>query len=449
MDIMRNLNVAVALVLLGFAGSVIGFEADFELVTGVDVMQLPGTVRTVFPNPGPPTAPGSFADGDRLAGTADSGGVAMYFGDGVPMFAPNEFGSLSMFFRRGSIPAGPGIIIPLMAIDYLGGPLLDLDGDAGDGVRSLIPVTGASAVLLPGTSSAIRLEPDFGAGTITLTGFDATGNNEGSPGFGPEIATLVNVLAGTTTDGMGGAAINPSVDTRAGSLAAFSGTSGMLAGVYRIENLGFEFWQDSVLDSPSTGPVLGSFQYLGTMSGWLVVRSQSGSFPVMAGEGLGSTGWPAVDVSQVGNVFAAAHGAPTATIADGTGSDVFSAAGNGGLVLGDFGGDLGAYFDSVVAASLATEKTSFVYLESAGFGINNSFDPVFGDSSSYDVVLTGASECIVLPGSAGDADGNGVLDVCDSGVGVPAASEWGMVILCLSMLIAATVVWGRRPAVAA
>ena len=48
--------------------------------------------------------------------------------------------------------------------------------------------------------------------------------------------------------------------------------------------------------------------------------------------------------------------------------DVFSASGNGGLALADFGGDLGAYLDAVVVPLVDPLSGSFVYLESVGFG---------------------------------------------------------------------------------
>ena len=38
-----------------------------------------------------------------------------------------------------------------------------------------------------------------------------------------------------------------------------------------------------------------------------------------------------------------------------------------------------------------------VYLESAGFGMNNSFDPIFGDTTGYDAVLIAQSAPIPEP----------------------------------------------------
>lgn len=417
--------------------------AEFTLVTGVDAGLSLGPSRAVLAVPGPSAAPGFFADGDRLAGTADVGSMVMYAGTGTPLLSPNQFGTLSAMFRRGTIPAGPAGFIPLQGIDFLGGPLIDLDGDPGNGQRSLVPVSGQSAVLLPGTASTIELAPDFARGLITVIEADMTGTNEGGPGIGPEVANTVNVLAGTSTGAQPGPAINPTIDTRQGTLTAFTGGSGTLPGVYRIENLGYEIWQDSLLDSPTTGPFLGTFQFLGSMRGWLVVRSSTGSFPGLGGEGLGSTLWSAVDVSRVGSMFNTAHGAPTAVIGDGTAADQYSAPNNGGVALADFGGDIGAYFDSVVVPALPPDATSFVYLESAGIGINNSFDPVFGDTNGYDVVLVASSNCVVLPGSAGDSDGNGALDACE-GIAVPALSGAGSVILCLAMIAASIVVLMRR-----
>ena len=42
---------------------------------------------------------------------------------------------------------------------------------------------------------------------------------------------------------------------------------------------------------------------------------------------------------------------------------------------------------------------SFVFLESAGFGMNNSFDPVFHDSVGYDVVIVAQSTPVPEPAS--------------------------------------------------
>lgn len=427
----RNLFSAAALSIV-FSASV--FAEPFNLVTGVDSRLSPGTPRPIFPDPGPSQAPGTFVDGDRLAGTSDTGPPVAYAGTGTPVFDPNEFGSLSFTFRRGSVAAGPNIIIPIMGIDYLGGPLLDFDGDAGNGSRSLVPAGGITT--LPGTDSSIDINPNFGSGTIQLLSADMTGNSEGSDSFGPEIAVTVNVLAGTATDGTPGSPINGGVDTRSGSLAAFTGT-GSLQGVYEINNLGYEMWQDSALDGPN-GPFLGTFQYLGQLSGWLITREVGGSFPTLAGQGLGTTAWPAVNVSEVGNTFNAAHGAPTATISGGTASDDFTVAGNGGLPLTDNSGDLGAYLDNVVIPALAADVTSFVYLESAGFGINNSFDPVFGDTVSYDLVIVAGSDCIVTPGGNGDGDGDGINDVCQSDpMAVPAASTWSMIAMVCCLFVIA------------
>ncbi len=412
----------------------------FNLVTGVDNTLAPGTPRVIFPDPGPSVAPGTFADGDRLTGTSDVGPPVAYAGTGTPFFDPNQFGSLSFTFRRGSVAAGPNVILPIMGIDFLGGPLLDLDGNDANGSRSLIPVDGGSVVTLPGTSSLIDLTPNFASNTITLESADMTGTSEGANGFGPEIAVTVNVLAGTSTNGTPGAPINGSIDSRTGSLTAFTGT-GSLQGVFRIENLGYELWQDSAIAGSPTSPFPGTLQYLGQFQGWLVTRNPDGAFPVLTGQGLGTTTWPAVDLSQIGNTFNAAHGAPTATISAGTATDDFTVAGNGGLPLSDNSGDLGAYLDNVVIVALDPNATSFVYLESAGFGINNSFDPVFSDSTGYDLVIVAGSDCIVTPGGSGDDDGDGIADDCQAGpAAVPAASTCSIIAMVIVMLVVA----GRR-----
>ena len=97
--------------------------SPFQLLTGADVGKYPGTRRAVNAVPGPSFA-GAFDDGDRLAGTSDTGGDVVYVGSGQPVIPPNYVGAFSFLFRRGSVPAFP-FFLPLMGIDYLGGPLLD------------------------------------------------------------------------------------------------------------------------------------------------------------------------------------------------------------------------------------------------------------------------------------------------------------------------------------
>jgi hypothetical protein len=85
----------------------------------------------------------------------------------------------------------------------------------------------------------------------------------------------------------------------------------------------------------------------------------------------------------------------------------------GGLPLTDFGGDLGAYLDAVVVPNLPADATSFVYLESVGFGVNNAFDPVFGDTIGYDLVLIGAARDACAGQLAGDSNCDGTVDAFD------------------------------------
>ena len=366
----------------------------FVLLTGVDAQRQPGTARTMVPIPGP-GVPGTFFDGDRLAGTSDVGPMIDYQGiGGPPMFEPNEFGALSMKFRRGSIPIGPAGVLPFMGIEFLGGPLLDLDGDLTNGSRSLIPVIGQSPVVIPGSASFIELDFDFGAGAVFLRNADIGGNNEGGQSIGPEIATILVTIAGTGPTGQQSGPINPGIDTRRGSVVSFHGSSGTLTDVYRIQDLGFEFWEDTISQNSSTWAWLGTFQFLGALDGWLVERDPlTGRFPTLAGEGLGSTRWPEVNASQVGNSFNIADPlGGSATIADGAPGDMFTVPGNGGEALSDFGGDLGAYLDGVVVPNLPSAAGRFVYLSAAGFGINNSLDPVYGDTLSYDLVIIAASQ---------------------------------------------------------
>lgn len=362
---------------------------EFQLVTGVAPGTSPGAGRLVFPAVG---VPGAFVDGQRLGGTPSAAPTA-YSGTGTPLFSTNQFGSLSFMFRRGSVPI-PGIgQQPVLAVDYLGGPLLDLDGDLNNGSRRLTPLAGQSPVAIPGSRGLIDLSFNPGGGTVALNRFDATANNSGFQGFGPQIAVTVNTLAGTQSNGTPGAAINPAADTRLGTLTA----SG--AGITRIDNLGYELWQDAIDPTSSTASTLGTFQYLGSMRGWRIERDASGDFPLLAGQ-LGTTLWPFVNASTVGQVLNTSGGpaGPTATITGGPANDPFTAPNNGGLPLTSFS-DLGAYLDAVVVPAIDPLSASFVYLDAAGFGINNSFDPVFGDSAGYDAVIVAQSAPVPEPAS--------------------------------------------------
>jgi hypothetical protein len=375
----------------------------FDLLTGVDVGKYVGARRSADAVPGP-SITGAFDDGDRLAGTSDVGGDVEFVGSGTPLFEPNHVGAFSFLFRRGSVPA-VGSYVPIQGIDYLGGPLLDLDGDLMNGSRMLVPVMGMTPVAIPQTSSFIDLSFDLTAGQ----GFDAS------------LAITLTTIAGTTPTGGKTGAINPSIDTRLGNLTAFTGVSETLGGVWRIDNLGYEVWYDSISPNSSTAADLGSFQHVGEFRGWLIFRDcDTGQFPTLAAEGLGTTLWPEVDLSLEGAVVNAAIDVfgPTATIIRGPTNDDyafdgddFAIAGNGGVALTDAGGDLGAYFDAVVVPHLDAAAQAFVYLESAGAGVNNSGDPVFLDTVSYDVVLV-AQDLAAAP--VGDVDGSGAVDIGDA-----------------------------------
>ncbi len=398
---------ALAVVCLFLTGAAVADK--FTLLTGVNVRNWPGSARSVTPVPGP-GIDGTFYDGDRLAGTADDGPQVQFVGVGTPMFQPNEFGSLSFLFHRGSVPIPFTGQMPLMGVDFLGGPRLDLDGDAQNSTRSLVPVSGATPVTLPGIESFIELRCDYAAGLVELINIDATGSNEGGPGIQAETATVVVTLAGTANDGTRGPAINPDIDTRLGTLTPFAG-GGSLVGVYRIADLGYEFWYDSIDPASGSADVLGTFQFLGVLNGWLIERDPTtGQFPTLAGQGLGSTAWPQVADQYVGQTYNTAHGLAggSATIEEGHPNDVFTAPGNGGEALSDFGGDLGAYLDAVVVPMLPASAERFVYLEGAGFGINNATDPIFADTIAYDVVLIAADlSC------TGDINGDGAIDLGD------------------------------------
>ena len=360
----------------------------YELLTGVDPLHYPGIARSI-PGDNGPGYPDLY-DGDRLAGTSDVGPVVLYQGSspGDLMFQPNEFGSLSMLYRRGTFPFGG--FVPLMGIEFLGGPLLDLDGDPNM-PRSLTPIFDVDAVVIPDTTSFIELTPDFGAGTITLEDFDVTGTNESGPQQSPQTATILVTIAGTLPDGAKDPPLNPTIDTRVGTLTPFVGNSGTLTSVWAIADLGFEVWEDSLLVSGSSPDELGTMQFLGAFNGWLVKRDATGGFPTLTGEGLGGTQWPAVDVSQIGLTHTSAIDGTAVTINGGVGTDDYTTADNGGLALTDFGGDLGGYFDNVVLPLLPQDAGVFVYLQSAGFGISTSPDPIFGDSIGYDVVVIAAA----------------------------------------------------------
>lgn len=402
-----------------FALTAAAVAAPYQLLTGVNVGKYPGTRRSVDAVPGPSFA-NAFDDGDRLAGTSDTGGDVVYVGSGQPVIPPNNVGAFSFLFRRGSVPAFP-FSLPLMGIDYLGGPLLDLDGNTGNGTRSFVPVSGQNAVAIPGSSSFIDLTVNTAGGTIALNNFDATGTAEGAPGFDGRIAVTLVTIAGTSPTGALTGPINSAIDTRLGTLTAFSGISGTLTGVYRVQNLGFELWYDSISPDTGTPQLLGTIQHLGIFRGWVVHRScTTGLFPTLAGQGLGTTLWPHVDQSQIGGVWNTAINVfgPTATIEKGfstdnyASGDDFTVAGNGGVALTDAAGDIGAYFDNVVVPHLDPAAQSFVYLEAAGFGINNSGDPVFTDTIGYDVVVVAQSTAASAP-LTGDVDGNGVVEFAD------------------------------------
>ncbi len=384
----------------------------YYLVTGADARHYPGPGRMLF---GPGGVPGTIYDGDRLAGTSPVGPIVNYQGSPgtYPMYEPNHLGALSMLFRRGTIPYAGGI--PFLGIEFLGGVLLDLDGDLNNGGRSLIPVPPATPVEIPATDSFLALTPDFAGQTIGLADCDVTGCNEGAPNLGPDLATILVTIAGTQADGGKSGPINPSIDTRTGTLTAYTGNSGTLAGVYRVADLGYELWEDSIDPYTSSPDVLGSMQFLGTFRGWLVQRDpDNGLFPVLAGEGLGTTLWPAADLAHIGQTYVTANGLAggSALIRSGAGGDDYTAAGNGGLVLTDYAGDLGAYLDAQVVPRLPITATRFAYLESAGFGINNSFDPVFTDTVGYDVVVVAATG-FCAPYEAGDVDCSGGVDFED------------------------------------
>lgn len=414
---MRSLPLAIA-ISASLATSA-AWAGPFRLLTGVDAGLYPGATRSVAPVPGP-GFPRDFNDGDRLAGTSNTGPPIVFQGVGQPMYPANYLGSLSFLFRRGSIPIPPTYRQPLMGIDFLGGPLLDLDGDLNNGVRSLVPVVvggnPVTPVEIPGSSGHVDLSFDFAGGVVELINLDATGTNEGGTGIQAEIATILVTIAGTEADGsITGPIPNPAFDTRIGSLTAYVGTSGTLTGVYRIDGLAVELWYDSIDPNSSTAYVLGSLQHLGVFRGWLIVGDcETGVLPVLSGEGLGSTLWPLVDLSQVGNTVNTAHGLAggTATITDGVSGDVFSAAGNGGEALTDHGGDIGAYFDTVVVPLLDPQAGAFVYLEAAGFGTNNSGDPVYTDTVSYDVVLLAEFLGPLVEG--GDLNNDGTVDLDDA-----------------------------------
>ena len=381
----------------------------FHLMFNVDRGKFPGADRTVVPTPFPMAGvPGNFNDGDRLAGTSDVGPDAAWMGLGTPIFGTNQFGALSFLLQRGSVPIPTFGQSPIMGVQFLAGPLLDLDGNLGNETRSLVPVPDGNGgfkepALIPESAAYLDLAVNTTAGTATLINLDATGTINGGPNIDPDFGVTITTLAGTADSFPGkeppaGKAINPSIDTRNGTVTSFSGQSG-LSGVYRIDELGFEFWNDSISGNTST-PALGTFQFLGTLRGWLVERhKKTGSFPSLAGEGLGSTTWPAVNASQVGNVFTTAtgFGPPFATIASGTlPDDNYTDPGNGGVALTDFGGDLGGYLD-FIASLVDPAADRFVYLESAGFGINNSFDPVFLDTVGYDVILIAQDTYVQIP----------------------------------------------------
>lgn len=394
----------------------------FILLTGVNANRYPGTTRLVSPIPGSTfSLAGAFNDGQRLAGLEVVDPPVAWQGSGAPLYQPNHVGAMSFFFRRGSIPLFANHVVPIQGIDFLGGPLLDLDGDLNNATRSLTPVPGRTPVEIPGSNSFIAFEFDTVAGTATLVEFDATGTNEGGPGVNPGAAVTVNILADGAWNGDPPGPINPAFDTRVGSLTAFTGTSATLTSVWRIDGVQAEFWYDSIDPFSSSPAQLGTFQQFERLGGWLVRRGGNGQFPALAGEGLGSTRWPAADTSvscppqdpclSFNRAFDTGFGL-TADITDGNPTDRYSEPAPTsalGLPLTAFGGDLGAYLDAVVVPRLGPQHDAFIYLESSGFGINNTGDPVFGNTIGYDLVVVAASVRLV-----GDVNGDGVVNAADA-----------------------------------
>lgn len=400
------------------------FGEQYRLVTGVNVGKYPDFPRSVSPLPGSGfSAAGTFYDGQRLGG-AVAGPDVSWQGAGTPLFPPNNVGALSFFFRRGSIPLFANHVVPFMGIDFLGGPLIDLDGDLNNGTRSLVPVAGHTPIAIPGSSSHVDLTFDFLGGSVTLAAIDLTGTNEGGPGVNAGASTTVNVLADAALNGGAPGPVNPAFDTRVGTLTPFGGTGGTLVGVYRITDLQAEFWYDSIDPASSSPDQLGTFQQLYRFRGWLVKRNPSTSqFPTLAGQGLGTTLWPGINTTETcppvdpcptfNRAFDIGFG-PTAEIHDGNSTDQYSLPGpaNNGVALTGFGGDIGAYFDSVVVPQLAADVFSFVYLESMGLGINNTGDPVFGNTNGYDAVIVAAASAPAP--IVGDVNGDGVVNAADA-----------------------------------
>lgn len=406
----------VIIAFAAFAGLARGEE--FRLLTGLNPGRYPGPARTITPLPGP-GSPGTVYDGQRLGGAPSVGPVVTWQGSGTPLYPPNHVGALSFFFKRASIPF---VNSPYIGIDFLGGPLLDLDGNPNDAERRLTPVDSMTTPAeIPGSASHIDLTFDLSGGTVVLTAFDATGTNEGGPGVNPGVAVTLNLLADGALNALPAGPINPAFDTRVGTVTPFAGTGGTLNSVYRIENLNVELWYDSIDPFSGSAEVLGTFQHFERLNGWLVRRdANTGQFPSLAGKGLGSTRWPAILTSVVGQSFTTAFDpfdpipgtSASVTISDGFPADRYPLSGSLGVAMTDFGGDLGAYFDAVVAPLLPAQASGFVYLESSGFGINNTGDPIFGDTIGYDMVVVAASTTTVeLPG---DVNGDGSVNAADA-----------------------------------
>lgn len=380
--IMKRFNFAIAFsLLLASYGSTVRAE-QFELLTGVDHGLAPGGARFVTSQLGQSVP---FFDGDRLAGTAGTTPTAWLGNAPAPFYSTNQFGSLSFMFRRGTLRAeipGPqpqSLQIPIQAIEYLGGPRLDLDGDLNNGQRSLARPVGATPAPISGIGSYIDLGIDRTAATLSLDGFDATGTNAGSDDLSSAFGVTTNVLAGTQSNGAQTGAINPTFDTRQGGLTDIA------PGITRVNDLGYEFWQDGIAESstPET-ELLGSFQYLGGMRGWMIERDGVGNFPALTGL-LGGTLWSTINTADLGAVINTPSGG-TATILDGAPDDQFSLSPEGLPT-----GDLGAYLDQVVVPLIDPAAQRFVYLESSGIGNSNSIDPVFKPTNGYDVVLIAQS----------------------------------------------------------
>ncbi|MEM7245331.1 MAG: hypothetical protein AAF533_08300 [Acidobacteriota bacterium] len=336
--------------------------------------------------------PSDVYRGDRLTGTDDDLAPADEAPAQETILLPNEFGSFSFaispllpqpFADMPFINFGPSAV----GVGYLGGPRLDLDGDAAP-PRSFVPVLdemgdAVTPAILPGIGSYLTLS--LGDSDVEVVEMDITRTSDvGLQDFGVGVGVLGD-------------------DRAAGSLSS-------TAFGQRIDGLFFEWYEDDISANASGAAWLGAFQRFGNYDGWIIERDGSGDFPTLAGLGLSSR-FPDANPGDVGTVAARVPESLFGPVAVIEGLEFVvppvpvPPATPRGADLAGLGGDFGLYIDTVVAPAVPDDCDYILVLQSVGYGINNTFDPVFGSTIGYDDVFFAAGK------NAGSISGG----TCDGG----------------------------------